>query len=213
MRLSRICVWACPAKFLAKILIRPVFGSVRFRVFVRRRGRRVPGRGATSAARQDKKIAGPGGSEGPRIPPQRSLSLWAISQTPRARKDAHTCRWAWTEKRAVLGVSRRGDQWILFGLPVRARQVAEPDLKGRSTGRSDTYFAAADARYGRGRPCDACGACWGGRDGRLETFFPAKNDGRLTQWQSATNRGKAQSAQPRISYYYYNQSINNIIIS
>ena len=55
MRLSRICVWACPAKFLAKILIRPVFGSVRFRVFVRRRGRRVPGRGATSAARQDKK--------------------------------------------------------------------------------------------------------------------------------------------------------------
>ena len=53
--MSRICVWACPAKFLAKILIRPVFGSVRFRVFVRRRGRRVPGRGATSAARQDKK--------------------------------------------------------------------------------------------------------------------------------------------------------------
>ena len=83
MRLSRICVWACPAKFLAKILIRPVFGSVRFRVFVRRRGRRVPGRGATSAARQDKKIAGPGGFEGPCIPPQRSLSLWAISQTPR----------------------------------------------------------------------------------------------------------------------------------
>ena len=89
MRLSRICVWACPAKFLAKILIRPVFGSVRFRVFVRRRGRRVPGRGATSAARQDKKIAGPGGSEGPRIPPQRSLSLWTISQTPGTKGCAH----------------------------------------------------------------------------------------------------------------------------
>ena len=173
MRLSRICVWACPANFLAKILlvIQPVFGSVRFRVFVRR--------------------------------PQRSLSLWAISQTPRARKDAHTSRWAWTEKRAVLGVSRRGDQCILFALPVRARQVAEPDLEGRSTGRSDTSFAAADARYGRGRPCDARGACWGGRDGRLETFFPGKNDGRLTQWQSATNRGNTQqSDQPRNNIKY-----------
>ena len=176
MRLSRICVWACPANFLAKILlvIRPVFGSVRFRVFVRRRGRRVPGRGATSAARQDKKIAGPGGSEGPRIPPQRSLSLWAISQTPRARKDAHTSRWAWTEKRAVLGVSRRGDQCILFALPVRARQVAEPDLEGRSTGRSDTSFAAADARYGRGRPGDARGACLGGATDASRLFSRRK---------------------------------------
>ena len=97
---------ACPAEFLAKIVIRPVFGFVRFRVFVRRRGSRVPGRGAASAARQDKKIAGLGGFEGRRIPPQRSLSLWVISQTPRARKDAHTCRWSWTEKRAVSGVSR-----------------------------------------------------------------------------------------------------------
>ena len=176
MRLSRICVWACPANFLAKILlvIRPVFGSVRFRVFVRRRGRRVPGRGATSAARQDKKIAGPVGFEGPCIPPQRSLSLWAISQTPRARKDAHTSRWAWTEKRAVLGVSRRGDQCILFALPVRARQVAEPDLEGRSTGRSDTSFAAADARYGRGRPGDARGACLGGATDASRLFSRGK---------------------------------------
>ena len=176
MRLSRICVWACPANFLAKILlvIRPVFGSVRFRVFVRRRGRRVPGRGATSAARQDKKIAGPGGSEGPRIPPQRSLSLWAISQTPRARKDAHTCRWAWTEKRAVLGVSWRGGSGIVLGLPVRARQVAEPDLEGRSTGRSDTSFAAADARYGRGRPGDARGACLGGATDASRLFSRRK---------------------------------------
>ena len=46
---------ACPAEFLAKILIRPVFGFVRLRGFVRRRGSRVPGRGAASAARQDKK--------------------------------------------------------------------------------------------------------------------------------------------------------------
>ena len=44
-----------------------------------------------------------------------------------------------------------------------ARQVAETDLEVRSTGRSDTSFAAADARYGRGRPCDARGACWGAR--------------------------------------------------
>ena len=127
-----------------------------------------------SAARQDKKIAGPGGSEGPRIPPQRSLSLWAISQTPRARKDAHTSRWAWTEKRAVLGVSRRGDQCILFALPVRARQVAEPDLEGRSTGRSDTSFAAADARYGRGRPGDARGACLGGATDASRLFSRRK---------------------------------------
>ena len=77
-----------------------------------------------------------------------------------------------------------GEDWILFGLPVGARQVAETDLKGRSTGRSGTSFVAADAQYGRGRPCDARGAYWGGRDGRLETFFPAKNDGRLTQWHS-----------------------------
>jgi hypothetical protein len=56
---------------------------------------------------------------------------------------------------------------------VGARQVAETDLKGRSTGRSGTSFVAADAQYGRGRPCDARGAYWGGRDGRLETFFPA----------------------------------------
>ena len=74
---------------------------MRFRVFVRRRGSRVPGRGAASAARQDKNIAGLGVFEGRRIPPQRSLSRWTISQTPRARKDAHTCRWSWTEKRAV----------------------------------------------------------------------------------------------------------------
>ena len=113
------------------------------------------------------------------------------------------CRWAWTEKSAVLGVSWRGGSGIVLGLPVRARQVAEPDLEGRSTGRSDTSFAAADARYGRGRPCDARGACWGGRDGRLETFFPAKNDGRLTQWQSATNRGNTQqSDQPRNNIKY-----------
>ena len=77
---------ACPAEFLAKTLIRPVFEFVRFRVFVRRRGSRVPGRGAASAARQDKNIAGLGGFEGRRIPPQRSLSLWTISQTPRARR-------------------------------------------------------------------------------------------------------------------------------
>ena len=120
-----------------------------------------------------------------------------LVRPPRARKDAHTCRWAWTEKRAVLGVSRRGDQCILFALPVRARQVAEPDLEGRSTGRSDTSFAAADARYGRGRPGDARGACLGGATDASRLFSPAKNDGRLTQWQSATNRGKAQSNQPR----------------
>ena len=89
-----------------------------------------------------------------------------------------------------------GEDWILFGLPVGARQVAETDLKGRSTGRSGTSFVAADAQYGRGRPCDARGAYWGGRDGRLETFFPAKNDGRLTQWHSATIWGLAQVAQP-----------------
>ena len=170
MRLSRICVWACPANFLAKILlvIRPVFGSVRFRVFVRRRGRRVPGRGATSAARQDKKIAGPGGSEGPRIPPQRSLSLWAISQTPRMpvgldREEGGFGRF----------MARRFRDPVL-GLPVRARQVAEPDLEGRSTGRSDTSFAAADARYGRGRPCDARGACWGGATDASRLFSRRK---------------------------------------
>jgi hypothetical protein len=137
---------------------------------------RSPGSGARRDVRgaPRQKIAGPGGSEGPRIPPQRSLSLWAISQTPRARKDAHTCRWAWTEKRAVLGVSRRGDQCILFALPVRARQVAEPDLEGRSTGRSDTSFAAADARYGRGRPGDARGACLGGATDASRLFSRRK---------------------------------------
>ena len=113
MRLSRICVWACPANFLAKILlvIRPVFGSVRFRVFVRRRGRRVPGRGATSAARQDKKIAGPVGFEGPCIPPQRSLSLWAISQTPRMpmgldREECGFGRFMARRFRDCLGIAR-----------------------------------------------------------------------------------------------------------
>jgi hypothetical protein len=122
MRLSRICVWACPAKFLAKILIRPVFGSVRFRVFVRRRGRRVPGRGATSAARQDKKIAGPGGSEGPRIPPQRSLSLWAISQTPgHERMRTH----------AGGPGPRRGRFWAFHGEEINASCLRCPCARGK----------------------------------------------------------------------------------
>ena len=81
-----------------------------------------------------------------------------------------------------------------------ARQVAETDLKGRSTGRSDTSSVAADTRHGRGRPCDARGACWGGVTAASKTFFPAKNDGRLAQWHSATNRGLAQSNQPHSSY-------------
>ena len=120
--MSRICVWACPAKFLAKILIRPVFGSVRFRVFVRRRGRRVPGRGATSAARQDKKIAGPGGSEGPRIPPQRSLSLWAISQTPgHERMRTH----------AGGPGPRRGRFWAFHGEEINASCLHCPCARGK----------------------------------------------------------------------------------
>jgi hypothetical protein len=59
-------------------------------------------------------------------------------------------------------------------LPVRARQVAEPDLEGRSTGRSDTSFAAADARYGRGRPGDARGACLGGATDASRLFSRRK---------------------------------------
>ena len=97
---------ACPAEFSAKILIRPVFGFVRFRVFVRRRGSRVPGRGAASAARQDKKIGGLGGFEGRRFPPLRSLSLWAISQTPEHERMRTHAGGPGPEKRAVSGVSR-----------------------------------------------------------------------------------------------------------
>ncbi len=52
-------------------------------------------------------------------------------------------------------------------------------------------------------PVTPAGRVGGGRDGRLETFFPAKNDGRLTQWQSATNRGNTQqSDQPRNNIKY-----------
>ena len=75
-------------------------------------------------------------------------------------------------RRLLRGVQRRGIReqnrpsaclhWILFALPEGARQVAETGLEGRSIDRSDTTFAAADARYGRGRPCDARGACLGG---------------------------------------------------
>ena len=147
---------------------------MRFRVFVRPRGGRVPRRGAASAARQDKKIAlvvskavafllnghFPYGQL-VRLPGHERLRTHAGGPGPRGGRF-----------RAF-----HGEDWILFGLPVGARQVAETDLKGRSTGRSGTSFVAADAQYGRGRPCDARGAWWGGRDGRLETFFPAKNDG------------------------------------
>ena len=76
------------------------------------------------------------------------------------------------EKRAVSGVSF-DPVLIARGRAASCRN----DLEGLSTDRSDTSLVAADARYGRGRPCDARGAWWGGRDGRLETFFPAKNDG------------------------------------
>ena len=152
-------------------------------------------RGVSGAPRQKNRL---GGFEGSRIPPQRSLSLWAICQTPRARKAAHTCRWSWTERRAVSGVSRRGYQWILFGLLVGARQVAETDLEGLSTGRSDTSSVAADTRHGRGRPVTPAGRVEGVT--AASKLFPGENDGRLAQWHSATNRGLAQSNQPHSSY-------------
>ena len=47
------------------------------------------GRGAASAARQDKKIAGLGGFESRRIPPQRSLSLWQLVRPPGTKGCAH----------------------------------------------------------------------------------------------------------------------------
>ena len=81
-----------------------------------------------------------------------------------------------------------------------ARQVAETDLKGRSTGRSGTSFVAADAQYGRGRPCDARGAWWGGATDASRRFSRRKTmgkiDARLTQWHSATNRALTRGNQP-----------------
>ena len=156
---------ACPAEFSAKILIRPVFGFVRFRVFVRRRGSRVPGRGAASAARQDKKSAVVA------FLPYDHFPYGQLARPPSTKGCAHIP--VVLDPRRERFRAFHGEDWILFGLPVGARQVAETDLKGRSTGRSGTSFVAADAQYGRGRPCDARGAYWGGRDGRLETFFPA----------------------------------------
>ena len=136
---------ACPAEFLAKILIRPVFGFVRFRVFVRRRGSRVPGRGAASAARQDKKSAVWVVSKAVAFLPYDHFPYGQLARPPSTKGCAHMP--------VVLDPRRgrfrafHGEDWILFGLPVGARQVAETDLKGRSTGRSDTSSAAADARY------------------------------------------------------------------
>ena len=66
-----------------------------------------------------------------------------------------------------------------------ARQVAETDLEGRSTGRSDIPFAAADARYGRGRPCDAREACWEGATHASRLFSRRKT---MVGWRNGTQR-------------------------
>jgi len=83
---------------------------------------------------------------------------------------------------------------------VGARQVAETDLEGLSTGRSDTSSVAADTRHGRGRPCDARGACLGGVTDASRRFSRRKTmgkiDARLTQWHSATNRALTRGDQP-----------------
>ena len=166
MRLSRSGFRGLSGRVLAKILIRPVFGFVRFRVFVRRRGSRVPGRGAASAARQDKKSAVVA------FLPYDHFPYGQLARPPSTKGCAHMP--------VVLDPRRgrfrafHGEDWILFGLPVGARQVAETDLKGRSTGRSGTSFVAADAQYGRGRPCDARGAYWGGARRTPRDFFPGE---------------------------------------
>ena len=74
---------------------------------------RSPGSGARRDVRgaPRQKIAGPGGSEGPRIPPQRSLSLWAISQTPRMpvgldREECGFGRFMARRFRDCLGIAR-----------------------------------------------------------------------------------------------------------
>ena len=66
-----------------------------------------------------------------------------------------------------------------------ARQVAETDLEGLSTGRSDTSSVAADTRHGRGRPCDARGACWGGVTAASKLFSRRKT---MVGWRNGTQR-------------------------
>ena len=49
----------------------------------------------------------------------------------------------------------------------------------------------------------------GGRDARLETFLPAKNDGRLTQWQSVTTRG----GPGKPASYFYTDDVSIVVYS
>ena len=187
MRLSRICVWACPANFLAKILlvIRPVWS---------------PGSGARrdvrGAPRQKNRRSGwfrrPSHSS-----PTVTFPMGNQSDPPGTKGCAHM----------PVGLDREEGGFGRFTArrsmhPVciaRARAASCRTWPRGSVNRPVGHLFRGRRRSVRPRP-----ALWrprgvlGGRDGLLETFFPAKNDGRLTQWQSATNRGKAQSNQPRI---------------
>ena len=85
---------------------------------------RSPGSGARRDVRgaPRQKIAGPGGSEGPRIPPQRSLSLWAISQTPgHERMRTH----------AGGPGPRRGRFWAFHGEEINASCLHCPCARGK----------------------------------------------------------------------------------
>jgi len=88
---------------------------------------------------------------------------------------------------------------------VGARQVAETDLEGRSTGRSDTSFAAADARYGRGRPCDARGACWGARRTPRD-FFTGEKRWSVDAMTTRGGPGKPAS-------YFYTDDVSIVVYS
>ena len=171
---------------------------MRFRVFVRPRGGRVPRRGAASAARQDKKIAlvvskavafllnghFPYGQL-VRLPGHERLRTHAGGPGPRGGRF-----------RAFHGEDINGScldcSWARGKLPKPTSRVYQQAGQTPLPWPPTLGMAAAGPVTPAGRV--------GGRDGRLETFFPAKNDGRLAQWHSATNRGLAQSNQPHSSY-------------
>ena len=164
---------ACPAEFLAKTLIRPVFEFVRFRVFVRRRGSRVRG-----AARR------------PRRAKTKTSPVWVVSKAVAFLPNGHfpygqLVRPPGHERmRTHAGGPgpRRGRFRAFHGeeingscLIARARTASCRNRPRGSVHRQVGHlFAAADARYGRGRPCDARGACWGGATDASRLFSRRK---------------------------------------
>ena len=150
-------------------------------VFVRRRVAGFRARRGV-AARQDKKsavwVVSPPSLSSPTI-----TFPVAISQTPEHESDAHMpVVLDGPEKRAV---SRRFTvrTEIRLDCPWRAAKLPKPTSSGRSTaGRAHLSWPPTLSTVAAGSVTPA--GRIGGRDGRLETFFPAKNDGRLTQWHS-----------------------------